>query len=224
MNRLIQTLIAAPITLFASSVMAIPSLQIGDADGGACNAYDITEEDCLVGGTFTVTSLELGTAYVVFAASSPASTTDTFTIDPMIDGVSLDLVADGYGAPPIDDVTDGDLPSHGIYDTWFEVYELTFEPGDAATVYNTQPGNEGDSAAGYIKTIDMYLTDLTGGLHIDLFRCSSGSIEGRLCRISGGDKAPFSHDATYVPVPAAVWLFGSGLLGMVGIARRKKVA
>ena len=28
--------------------------------------------------------------------------------------------------------------------------------------------------------------------------------------------------ASVVPVPAAVWLFGSGLLGLVGIARRKK--
>ena len=27
-----------------------------------------------------------------------------------------------------------------------------------------------------------------------------------------------------VPVPAAVWLFGSGLLGLAGIARRKKLA
>jgi hypothetical protein len=27
-----------------------------------------------------------------------------------------------------------------------------------------------------------------------------------------------------VPIPAAVWLFGSGLLGLIGIARRKKSA
>jgi hypothetical protein len=30
--------------------------------------------------------------------------------------------------------------------------------------------------------------------------------------------------ASAVPVPAAVWLFGSGLLGLIGIARRKKAA
>lgn len=35
-----------------------------------------------------------------------------------------------------------------------------------------------------------------------------------------------SHISVYgaVPVPAAVWLFGSGLLGLVGISRRKKAA
>ena len=30
--------------------------------------------------------------------------------------------------------------------------------------------------------------------------------------------------ASAIPVPAAVWLFGSGLLGLVGVARRKKQA
>lgn len=29
-------------------------------------------------------------------------------------------------------------------------------------------------------------------------------------------------DAAVVPIPSAVWLFGSGLLGLVGLARRKK--
>jgi hypothetical protein len=32
------------------------------------------------------------------------------------------------------------------------------------------------------------------------------------------------HDVPPVPVPAAVWLFGSGLLGLAGIARRNKTA
>jgi hypothetical protein len=31
-------------------------------------------------------------------------------------------------------------------------------------------------------------------------------------------------DSSAVPVPAAMWLFGSGLLGLVGMARRKKTA
>jgi hypothetical protein len=42
------------------------------------------------------------------------------------------------------------------------------------------------------------------------------------------DDAPYAQvDYTYevssVPVPAAVWLFGSALLGLAGVARRKKV-
>jgi hypothetical protein len=32
------------------------------------------------------------------------------------------------------------------------------------------------------------------------------------------------YTVTAVPVPAAIWLFGSGLLGLIGIARRKKAA
>jgi hypothetical protein len=47
------------------------------------------------------------------------------------------------------------------------------------------------------------------------------------CVADEGD-APYAQvDYTYevssVPVPAAVWLFGSALLGLAGVARRKKV-
>jgi len=40
----------------------------------------------------------------------------------------------------------------------------------------------------------------------------------------GGGGKDLSNIAAYtvVPVPAAVWLFGSGLLGLVGVARRKR--
>ncbi|MDH5571896.1 MAG: hypothetical protein OEY89_09035 [Gammaproteobacteria bacterium] len=35
--------------------------------------------------------------------------------------------------------------------------------------------------------------------------------------------AVYSGDVSAVPVPAAVWLFGSGLLGLIGVARGRKV-
>lgn len=39
-----------------------------------------------------------------------------------------------------------------------------------------------------------------------------------------GFNANFNANLAPVPVPAAVWLFGSGLLGLVGVARRRKSA
>jgi len=39
---------------------------------------------------------------------------------------------------------------------------------------------------------------------------------------TASNAALFNQLATTVPIPAAIWLFGSGLLGLAGIARRKK--
>ena len=41
---------------------------------------------------------------------------------------------------------------------------------------------------------------------------------------TGGDGEGGGPPAGVIPVPAAVWLFGSGLLGLVGVARRRKVS
>jgi hypothetical protein len=41
---------------------------------------------------------------------------------------------------------------------------------------------------------------------------------------NGGSLHSWSATVSAVPVPAAVWLFGSGLLGLVCIARRRKAA
>jgi hypothetical protein len=38
------------------------------------------------------------------------------------------------------------------------------------------------------------------------------------------DNVSIKADVSAVPVPAAVWLFGSGLLGLIGVARRKVAA
>lgn len=34
----------------------------------------------------------------------------------------------------------------------------------------------------------------------------------------------FTAEISQIPVPAAVWLFGSGLMGLIGVARRRKTA
>ena len=42
--------------------------------------------------------------------------------------------------------------------------------------------------------------------------------------VSGAALFSLDFNVAAVPIPAAAWLFGSGLLGLVGIARRKKAA
>lgn len=47
-----------------------------------------------------------------------------------------------------------------------------------------------------------------------------GAFDGQI----GGWTITGNASASAVPVPAAAWLFGSGLLGLVGIARRRRAA
>lgn len=60
--------------------------------------------------------------------------------------------------------------------------------------------------------------DVAGGVTLQL-KASCGAAASCLADIYF-DNAKMEVNA--VPVPAAVWLFGSGLLGLVGVARRKK--
>ena len=48
--------------------------------------------------------------------------------------------------------------------------------------------------------------------------------DGYAVTIVGGGSWDYTwtFDVVAVPIPAAVWLFGSGLIGLIGIARRKK--
>jgi hypothetical protein len=67
------------------------------------------------------------------------------------------------------------------------------------------PGVEGQD---YALFTDLVPFDLGGGVYG--------------IQLSNFDGAVTGFQLTQIPLPAALWLFGSGLIGLIGIARRKK--
>jgi hypothetical protein len=98
-----------------------------------------------------------------------------------------------------------------------------------ATIEGTAVANAGPAAV-FSSPADVYgphtvnynfdCTTLGDG------QCDSFDLQVSFTGSGGGDAFSFTarHEINPVPVPPAVWLFGSGLLGMVGIARRRNAA
>jgi len=87
----------------------------------------------------------------------------------------------------------------------------------------TQPGQDGilGTADDIVFTGNRH-TDGISGIRMDNgpFPGFNANFDVAAMTLSGFEPAPVSA----VPVPAAVWLFGSGLVGLVGVARRRKSA
>ncbi len=89
---------------------------------------------------------------------------------------------------------------------------------------------------GLFGGVNFYLPPDGGAVTVETLTDLGGGDWGVVVRFIGTinePTSPFNGFAanwrlegtmTVVPVPAAVWLFGSGLLGLVGVARRKKAA
>jgi hypothetical protein len=67
-------------------------------------------------------------------------------------------------------------------------------------------------------TLDLLLTEAQAGATLSFgFSATSTEYNGSAVFYDN-----LNFDRVVVPVPAAVWLFGSGLLGLLGVARRRK--
>jgi hypothetical protein len=90
------------------------------------------------------------------------------------------------------------------------------------------PPPPGQQAARFNASDDLVYTIMGTGITADsfnFFATPAGGFGPYLSVARFQDTGPLQEDSDWVgavPVPAAVWLFGSGLLGLVGIARRKK--
>lgn len=104
------------------------------------------------------------------------------------------------------------LTSTGSYDGTTGLFSGSFTVGSgllSGTFVDLAVVNLGTSLS-YQGDLIYTGGSLAGGL-------AGGRIEGGI--IGGGNVAKLG---AVVPVPAAVWLFGSGLLGLFGVAKRKK--
>ena len=136
-------------------------------------------------------------------------------------------------------------PEKSFNDLWDDDNDGTF--GGGSSVFSAAPTFWQDSDSGGIYAADAIIAHLnstgdttvgTGQNFLVPYNTSTGNLTSLSDTITSFDKggqavqfldnsifstAPYvSFTPTAVPVPAAVWLFGSGLIGLAGMARRKK--
>ncbi len=97
---------------------------------------------------------------------------------------------------------DGFTPNENVY------FTLAFNA-------NTMMGNVDQMVYGDCAPTGLMGPMMTGDM------CMTGHSDTLTGYFGTMDGVPLSLNLSAVPVPAAVWLFGSGLLGLVGVARRK---
>ena len=169
------------------------------------------------------------------------TTSGLIDINDTVTGVSVDVIAqaDGGSSAPqspgdIDKLLGDNIftntTSGGLWEVQFGglsdgAYEIIiYAPSNTAvstglmTINGVSAGElPGDNPASLIDGISygIYNTIVSGGL-LDISGTTTGSA------FSHSGLAGVQISPSPVPLPAAVWLFGSGLLGLVGVAWRRK--
>ncbi|MEA2079382.1 MAG: VPLPA-CTERM sorting domain-containing protein [Pseudomonadota bacterium] len=153
-----------------------------------------------------------GTVNFSFEASDFATTGGAFDLswDSTVLTYNGDFAWDpGFGVPPRDPAFDViDLQSPELLSIGFGSFAgITFGP--VPTTIGSLSFTMG-GAAGDMSALTMVDSVKWGGF----FDFATGQLIP-MNYVNG-------QATNLVPIPAAVWLFGSGLLGLVGVARRKK--
>ena len=101
--------------------------------------------------------------------------------------------------------------------------------GDYTFHDTTFADNNDGTYSGLILLDVVYNSNVFNDVHIDIIWdiTDTGIVSTLYGRIASdspwfpNSNMTFNGDLSPVPIPSAVWLFGSGLIGLIGLARRK---
>jgi hypothetical protein len=189
-------------------------------------------------------------AVAVTLSLQPASQTampgDTVTLDLVIDGLG-DFASDSLGAFDIDIAYDTSVLTFSGYTLGPYLGDVSlseavdFSLGDSGGTVNITELSllENDDVSCFF-CIPPYLDEIQPGsftlasldFTVDVLDPGASTIVAidTVNALGDGFGAALTVESTTdavinaVPVPAAVWLFGSGLIGLIGLARRKQSA
>ena len=184
-------------TLKAITALAVLGLTAGQSMAATVGLTEVNPID--TNGAPTIDLQLVGTD---FAAPGVDGGNFTFSWDPAV----LQYTATDADAI----VSDGNAAS-GVVDFVFTTYTPSgglFPNFDIATISFNVIGAVGSSTSITFADSDF------GGF------VSPGAVPVAVTYVNG----LVNVTASAVPVPAAVWLFGTGLLGLAGLAKRKKAA
>ena len=176
----------------------------GDGSASASTSNDITLGDFLflnIGDSVSHTATSSASGTTNGGGFSQAETDLYFSNITNSSGQTL-IFSFGYDITAIAEAT-GDLAEANAQVSWFGIDV----PGVAAVARS-------DPFAGPPSFMDASKSD---SFTIELGAGGFTQFQTEVWTIGSAFSTP-----AIVPVPAAVWLFGSGLLGLVGVARRKK--
>ena len=179
--------------------------------------------------------------FFAFIVVSTSAFSATLSLEPTTQTInfsetaSVDLLISGLG--------DFTSPSLGAFDVDinFDNTVISFSTATFGTFLGTSIQGVDTSTPGMVKLDEVSLESVPtlDGLQSDSFLLATLTFDGTSAGRSQlefgavvlsdafgsiiADPTLVPSSITVVPLPAAVWLFGSGMLGLLSMARRKKV-